>query len=117
MKKLTMLLLCLGCASNPNISSKHVVEYKGETIDYYIDAKETFYDGFCTQRKITLRHKNNLRTNNTVSFVEAIDRQCDDTIESFKFRDFRDRGVDRNILERDIISMFYNIKYNRITTR
>lgn len=114
MKILTTLLLCIGCVGNPNLSSEYVVKYKGETMDYYIDAKETFYNNFCFERRITLRHKNHLRTNNAISFVEAVDRQCDDKIDIFRFRDFRDRGVNKSILEREILSMFYNIKYNRI---
>lgn len=115
MKILTTLLLCIGCSGNIlKIPFRSVIEYNGETGSYYIEARETFYSGLCNERRIILRHKNNPHANEEVSFVEAIDRECDDTIESFRFRDYRDKLVDRKILEDDILFMFYSIKYNGI---
>ncbi len=118
MKGLITLLLSLGCIGcNGNMlrtSPRSVVKYEGETISYYMKASETFYNNYCLERRITLKHKNKPHTNYEVSFVEAVDRQCDGIIESFRFRDFRDNSVDKIILEQDIIFMFYGIKYGKI---
>ena len=112
MKKILGLALLIGCVSMP-ASPRSVVKYSGETFNYNVVASETFHKGICLERRIILRHKNKTRTNNSVDFVEAVDRQCDDTIENLRFRDYRDKYVDRRILEDDILFAFYEIKFNK----
>jgi len=115
MKKLILLLGALGCAS-PGEGNRgfEIQRMSGQTPEYIIDVLEYFSNGFCMTREMTLHETNGLHIDpNHVSHVRATDRNCDDSFESFYFRDNRDQQVNRNILEGDLLNMYYNLRMER----
>ena len=114
MKKL-MLLGVLGCASGGS-GGLETERYSGQTLDseYSVDVFEVYSNGFCISREVTLKEGSGLHLSpNHVSHVRAIDRNCDDSFESFYFRYNQDRGVNRAMLEGDILNAYYNLRFER----
>ena len=109
--------LLSGCAGK-NLYPEHlrnpqppVEHYIGETVDYYVEASETFHRGVCMTRKITIRSKNRLYQKRVVTHLVATDRYCNDSIENFRFN-HRDEGqFNLFYLGQDVLSAFYEIKY------
>ena len=111
MKIIGLALLVLACGTNKTgnlVPRYETFKYSGETFDHYVEAEELFMGNRCVERRIVLRIMPGLH-NNKVSYVRATDRDCNDSVDDWQFRDTRDRMT--STLEQDIIQAFYQVKY------
>lgn len=104
MAMMGLALVLAGCATtghdHPGLVSH---EWTGATFEYDVLVRE-WYDGErCKWREITLRALNKTHHRPVVSYVKATDRDCDETIDDWYFRDPRDRErVSASKLEDDV---------------
>jgi len=80
--------------------------YEGEVREDYTP------QGQCVNREVTLRAPNKLNPPGVISYVKAVDRECNFSIDEYRFRDrFEASRIDRNRLDMDILDAVYTIRY------
>src|SRR3989304_6898899 len=86
----------LGCAGNPHFQEyepktrTNRLMYKGDAGDYLVRAEEVIVNDFCLQRIIVLNERTGLHIKpDHVSYVKAWDNGCNNSIETWYFKDQR----------------------------
>ena len=88
----------IGCASLPTLPTSYWIEkHEGETEDYSVQASQLYINNFCIERIIILRERIGMHIKqNHVDYVWARDRDCNNTIDEWRFRGIQ-RQIDYNI--------------------
>ena len=107
--RLLSLAGLIGCASLP-LSNYWTEKHEGETEDYSVEASQSYINNFCVERIIILRERSGMHIKqNHVDYVWSRDRDCNNTIDEWRFRNVQTRPINYRRLEEDVIFAFERI--------